>query len=115
MNFRQRQGDILGLDPDRSTAAYPVAGDDPVTAAGGRNLIDGRLQFCPQRIGAFVQAAFQELNAEGVTIVLVTHEDEVARYAWRIVELRDGRVVRDEPVQRPQQAAADLEQWEEAA
>ncbi len=62
-----------------------------------------------------VCALFQELNAEGVTLVLVTHEDEVARYARRIVELRDGRVVRDEPVLDHRWAAADLEQWEEAA
>jgi len=64
MNFRQRQGDILGFDPYSSAAAYSVAGDYPVTPAGGRNLIDSRLKFCPQRIGAFVQAAFQEFDAD---------------------------------------------------
>jgi putative ABC transport system ATP-binding protein len=45
-------------------------------------------------------ALFQELNEQGITIVLVTHEPEVAQYARRIVELRDGRVVRDHPVSR---------------
>ena len=50
---------------------------------------------------------FQELNDEGVTIILVTHEDEVARYAKRIVELRDGKIIRDVP-QEPDSAADDL-------
>jgi putative ABC transport system ATP-binding protein len=55
-----------------------------------------------------VMALFQELNDEGVTIVLVTHEPEVAIYAKRIVEVRDGRVVRDEPVKNRRLAADDL-------
>jgi putative ABC transport system ATP-binding protein len=42
---------------------------------------------------------FQELNDEGVTILLVTHEPDIAQYARRIVELRDGRVIRDVPVE----------------
>ena len=55
-----------------------------------------------------VMALFQELNEEGVTILLVTHEDEVARYAKRIVELRDGKIIKDVK-QTPKSAAKDLE------
>jgi putative ABC transport system ATP-binding protein len=55
-----------------------------------------------------VMALFQELNGQGITIVLVTHEPEVAVYAKRIVEVRDGRIVRDEPVVNGRLAAADL-------
>ena len=55
-----------------------------------------------------VMALFQELNEQGVTIVLVTHEAEVAVYAKRIVEVRDGRVIRDEPVINRRSAAEDL-------
>jgi len=55
-----------------------------------------------------VMALFQELNEEGVTIVLVTHEPEVAVYAKRVVEVRDGRIVRDEPVKNRRMAADDL-------
>jgi len=62
-----------------------------------------------------VMALFQELNEEGVTIVLVTHEPEVAVYAKRIVEVRDGRIVRDEPVKNRRMAADDLEKAEVAA
>ncbi|HYI08986.1 MAG TPA: ABC transporter ATP-binding protein [Thermoanaerobaculia bacterium] len=56
-----------------------------------------------------VMALFQELNDQGITIVLVTHETEVAVYAKRIVEVRDGRIVRDEPVKNRRLASTDLE------
>jgi putative ABC transport system ATP-binding protein len=47
-----------------------------------------------------IMRLFQELNEQGITIVLVTHEPEVSQYARRIVEVRDGRIVRDHPVSR---------------
>jgi len=52
-----------------------------------------------------IMALFRELNEQGITIVLVTHEPEVAQYARRIVELRDGRVVRDHPANQEGEAA----------
>jgi putative ABC transport system ATP-binding protein len=55
-----------------------------------------------------VMALFQELNDAGITLLLVTHEPEVAKYAKRIVEVRDGRIRRDEPVRNRRDAAADL-------
>src|SRR5947209_11173125 len=50
------------------------------------------------RMTVEVMALFQELNAQGITIVLVTHEPEVAQYTKRIVEVRDGRIRRDHTV-----------------
>jgi ABC-type lipoprotein export system ATPase subunit len=47
--------------------------------------------------GAEILDLFGELNASGVTVVVVTHDPEVAARAQRIVELRDGRIVADEP------------------
>jgi len=55
-----------------------------------------------------VMALFQALNEQGITIVLVTHEPDVAVYAKRIVEVRDGRIRRDEPVKNRRNAAEDL-------
>ena len=51
---------------------------------------------------------FQELNAKGITIVVVTHERDVIHYVKRVVELKDGLLIRDE-LQTPRSAAEDLE------
>ena len=56
-----------------------------------------------------IMALFQELNDQGISIVLVTHEPDVAQYAKRIIEVRDGRIKRDHPVDDRHNAAADLE------
>ena len=60
------------------------------------------------RTSVEIMALFQELNANGITILIVTHEPEVACYARRIVEVRDGKILRDEPVANCRDAAADL-------
>jgi putative ABC transport system ATP-binding protein len=44
-----------------------------------------------------IMRLLQELNEEGRTVVLITHEGEVAAFARRVVRLKDGLVVRDEP------------------
>jgi putative ABC transport system ATP-binding protein len=46
-----------------------------------------------------VMGIFQKLNREhGITILLITHEPDIAEYAGRIIAFRDGRIIRDEPV-----------------
>jgi putative ABC transport system ATP-binding protein len=60
------------------------------------------------RTSVEVMALFQELNAQGITILIVTHEPDVAQYATRIVEVRDGRIRRDHPVDNRRNAAEDL-------
>jgi putative ABC transport system ATP-binding protein len=60
-----------------------------------------------------IMSVFQELNSQGITIVLVTHERDMARYAGRIVELRDGHVKRDTPVDNVRDARADLAAFHE--
>jgi len=54
------------------------------------------------KAGEEVMAIFQKLNRErGITVVLVTHEPDIAHHAQRIVRLRDGLVVGEERVERP--------------
>jgi putative ABC transport system ATP-binding protein len=65
------------------------------------------------RTSTEVLALFQALNEQGITILVITHESEIARYAKRIVRLRDGRLVQDEPVPDRRDAARDLEAWRE--
>jgi len=55
-----------------------------------------------------VMALFQELNEQGITIIVVTHEPDIAIYAKRIVEVRDGHIRRDEAVKNRRSAAEDL-------
>jgi putative ABC transport system ATP-binding protein len=62
-----------------------------------------------------VMALFQELNDQGITIVLVTHEPDVAQYTKRTVVVRDGRIVRDQPVLNRRRAADDLRALDEDA
>ena len=45
-----------------------------------------------------IMALFQDLNHEGITVVVVTHEADIARYAGRVLGFRDGRLIRDETV-----------------
>ena len=56
------------------------------------------------RAGEEILAIFQELNLSGITIAMVTHDREIAEHSGRILMLRDGRLVRDERVDRPRQA-----------
>ena len=49
-------------------------------------------------------AILQKLNARGITIVLVTHESDIAAYCKRVVRFRDGRVIQDQANANPQRA-----------
>ncbi|TRY25279.1 ABC transporter ATP-binding protein [Brevibacillus sp. LEMMJ03] len=51
------------------------------------------------RSGTEIMAMFQELHGQGVTIILVTHEPDIARHAERIVTFKDGVIIRDERVE----------------
>ncbi|MCW5771708.1 MAG: ABC transporter ATP-binding protein [Rhodospirillaceae bacterium] len=60
------------------------------------------------RTGIEILALFQRLNAEGITVVIVTHDEHVAAHASRVLRFRDGRLVSDEMVAAPIRAAAQL-------
>ena len=72
-----------------------ILADEPTGALDSRTSLE-------------VMALMQSLNQEGITIVLVTHEADVAAFASRIVQFRDGRVVADH-LATPRDAAMDLE------
>jgi putative ABC transport system ATP-binding protein len=50
--------------------------------------------------GVEIMALFDQLNSRGNTIVLVTHEEDIAAHARRIVRLRDGKIIHDAPNDR---------------
>jgi putative ABC transport system ATP-binding protein len=61
-----------------------------------------------------IMGIFQNLNREkGISIVVVTHEPDVAHYAHRIITFKDGRLLSDEAVPEPRDAARELREWVE--
>ena len=71
-----------------------ILADEPTGALDSRTSLE-------------IMALLQELNRAGITIVVVTHERDIAAYAGRLISFRDGRVRSDE-TQVPRDAAADL-------
>ncbi len=61
-----------------------------------------------------IMGVFQTLNQQGITIVMVTHELDIARYAKRNVIMRDGRIVSDVPVSDRLQAETELRRLRDA-
>jgi putative ABC transport system ATP-binding protein len=59
-----------------------------------------------------ILALFQDLNNQGITILMVTHEPDIAQYAKRIIELRDGVIIRDEALLDRHDARADVKGME---
>lgn len=53
------------------------------------------------RTGEEILALFQELNREGRTVIMVTHEEDVAEHCKRIIRFRDGKIHKDEIVENP--------------
>ncbi|HTK92587.1 MAG TPA: ABC transporter ATP-binding protein [Verrucomicrobiae bacterium] len=55
-----------------------------------------------------IMALLQDLNRQGITVVLVTHELDIAHYASRVIQFRDGRLRSDERSGRPRDARTEL-------
>jgi len=61
------------------------------------------------RTSVEIMAIFQQLNRQhGITVILVTHEHDVAAYTSRMIHFRDGRIVKDERIAAPRDAATEL-------
>ena len=60
------------------------------------------------RTSVEIMGVFQRLNAQGITILMVTHEPDIARHTTRTIVMRDGLIVADAPVRERLDAAVEL-------
>ena len=61
------------------------------------------------RTGEEIMAIFQRLHKEGKTVILVTHEYDIALHCNRIIRFKDGKILSDELVREPKNAMEELE------
>lgn len=45
-----------------------------------------------------IMAFFKQLNEQGITLIIVTHEPDIANYAKRVIQMQDGQIINDQPV-----------------
>lgn len=84
-----RPNELSGGQQQRVAVARAIVGNPEVL------LADEPTGNLDSEASGEVMALIDELNREGMTLVLVTHEDEIARHAQRIVRFRDGLIVGD--------------------
>jgi putative ABC transport system ATP-binding protein len=73
-----------------------ILADEPTGALDSRTSVE-------------IMSIFQQLNREsGITMIVVTHEPDIAAYARRNIHFRDGRLQKDVPIARPRDAAEEL-------
>ncbi len=108
--------EIVGLGGREDHFPSQLSGGQQQRVAIARALInDPKLILADEPTGNLdsktseeVMSVFQRLNDEGKTVVLITHEQDIAQYARRAVIFRDGKVVEDRPVERRKTATRSL-------
>jgi putative ABC transport system ATP-binding protein len=114
--------DSVGLGQRHDHHPSQLSGGQQQRVAIARSLIcNPKLILADEPTGALdsktsveIMAIFQKLNKEkGMTIVIVTHEPDIAHYADRIIVFKDGHVLTDEQVAEPRNAFRELENWQD--
>ncbi|MBI3887056.1 MAG: ABC transporter ATP-binding protein [Opitutae bacterium] len=114
--------DLVGLTNRADHFPSQLSGGQQQRVAIARALVnDPQLLLADEPTGNLdsktsveIMGVFQQLNAQGITIVMVTHELDIARYSRRNLVMRDGRLVSDTPVAGRLTAAAELQRILEA-
>jgi putative ABC transport system ATP-binding protein len=106
----------VGLAERLDHKPQQLSGGQQQRVAIARALVNGpRLLLADEPTGNLdtrtsveMMQIFQALNADGMTVIVVTHEPDVADYCGRRVTLQDGRLIDDQPHPNPSQASAVL-------
>ena len=114
--------DAVGLAARADHHPSQLSGGQQQRVAIARSLIcNPQLILADEPTGALdsktsveIMAIFQKLNREqNISVVIVTHEPDIAHYAQRIIWFKDGKVLSDEKVAQPRNAEEELRNWVE--
>ena len=84
-----RPTELSGGQQQRVAIARALAGEPKVL------LADEPTGALDSKTSEDIMALMLDLNRQGITIIVITHEDEVAAYAQRVIEFKDGRIISD--------------------
>lgn len=118
----QKNLELVGLGPRADHFPSQLSGGQQQRVAIARALInDPQVLLADEPTGNLdsktsveIMGVFQRLNEQGITIVMVTHELDIARYCKRNLIMRDGRLVSDVPVASRLVATDELRKLQEA-
>jgi putative ABC transport system ATP-binding protein len=104
----------VGLSGREKSTPSQLSGGQQQRVAIARALITGPPMILADeptgnldtRTSEDVIGILQELNDQGETVLLITHEPDIAHFAKRIILLRDGKIVKDEPIEQVRAVAA---------
>jgi len=84
-----RPNQLSGGQQQRVSIARAIAGSPKLI------LADEPTGALDSKTGLEIMKILNDLNGKGITIVLVTHEDDIANYGSRIIKMKDGRILED--------------------
>ena len=108
----------VGLKDRMAHESTQLSGGEQQRVAIARSLVNQpEIIFADEPTGNLdtktsvdIMALFQKLNELGLTLIIVTHEPDIAAYAKRIIKMQDGQIINDRPVQARNTLPRDIEE-----